>query len=184
MRWTALIGLLLGLVCYAGPTKQKGLGSPREDDDDAPTVATRGTSSADADLGLLRGLLSALEPAPTEIRVIAVEDLGLLGDARALNPLAQLLMDPNPAVQNAALRAIAAFRHPRAEEILSNVARHPTLPERLKLTAVDLVLYQNTATAIGFLKQISRGPSFTFNLQNAAKKVLADVPTERVEGRR
>ena len=179
MRWTGLIGLLVGCVCLGAPTKQKGLGSPREDEPEPPKVAEN-----DADLGLLRGLLYALEPAPTEIRVIAVEDLGLLGDTRALNPLAQLLMDPNPAVQSAALRAIAAMRTPRAEEILSNVARHPTLPERLKLTAVDLVLYQNTDSAIGFLKQMSRSATFTFNLQNAAKRVLSDVPAQRLEATR
>ena len=179
MRWSGLIGLLVGCVCFAGPTKQKGLGSPREDEPEAPRSSS--ALGQPDDLGLLRALLYALEPAPTEIRVIAIEDLGLLGDTRALNPLAQLLMDPNPAVQSAALRSIGAMRHPRAEEILSNVARHPTLPERLKLTAVDLVLFQNTASAIGFLKQLSRSSTYTFNIQNAAKRVLTDVPPARIE---
>jgi hypothetical protein len=181
MRCSGLIGLLVAGVCLAAPTKSKAIGSSREDEPDGPPVVM---PAGDADIALMRGLLYALEPAPTEIRVIAVEDLGLLGDTRALNPLAQLLMDPNPAVQTAALRAIASMRHPRAEEILSNVARHPTLPERLKLSAIDLVLFQNTDTAIGFLRQISRSPTFSFNLQNAAKKVLTDVPTARVEGNR
>ena len=182
MRWIGLTALLVGSVCLAAaPIRQKGLGSPREDEPEATRIAV---SDSDTDAGLLRGLLYALEPAPTEIRVIAVEDLGLLGDFRALNPLAELLMDPNPAVQTAALRAIGAMRHPRAEEILSNVARHPTLPEKLKLSAVDLVLFQNTDSAIVFLKQVARSSTFTFNLQNAAKRALADVPPVRVEGSR
>ena len=180
MRWS-LIGLTLGCVCLAAPTKSQRLGSAHDDEDAQPLAPS---PASDSDAGLLHGLLYALEPAPTEIRVIAVEDLGLLGDPRALNPLAELLMDPNPAVQNAALRAIASIRHPRAEEILSNVARHPTLPERLKLTAVNLVLYQNTDSAIVFLKQVARSTIFNFNLQNAAKTALADVPPQRVEASR
>ena len=182
MRWSVLVGLVVAGVAFAAPGKQKGIGSLREDDPDpvAPAVAP----ANEADLAFLRALLWALEPAPTEIRVIAIEDLGLLGDPRALNPLAELLIDPNPAVQSAALKSIAALRYPRSEEILTNVARHPTLPERLKLSAVDSVLFQNTNSAIVFLKQVARSTTFTFNLQNAAKRALAEVPAERVEASR
>ncbi len=179
MRWIVLAGMVVVGVAVAAPAKQKGLGSPREDEPEPVRHAVAAFS--EADLALLRGLLWALEPGPTEIRVIAVEDLGLLGDPRALNPLAELLIDPNPAVQSAALRSIGAIRYPRSEEILTNVARHPTLPERLKLAAVDLVIFQNTPTAIVFLKQVARGTSFNFNLQNAAKRALADVPPARLE---
>ena len=181
-RWLVVLGLLWAGVAAAVPTKSKGLGSPREDDEEParPVPAAAG----EADVALLRAILWATEPAPTEIRVLAVEDLGLLGDPRALNPLAELLIDPNPAVQSAALRAIAALRYPRSEEILTNVARHPTLPERLKLAAVDAVLYQNTHSAIAFLKFVAKGTSFNFNLQTAAKKALAEVPPGRLEAAR
>jgi HEAT repeat protein len=182
MRWSVLVGLVVVGVAFAAPGKQKGVGALTEDDD--PPMTAAAPPSAETDLALLRALLWALEPAPTEIRVIAVEDLGLLGDPRALNPLAELLIDPNPAVQAAALRSIAALRYPRSEEILTNVARHPTLPERLKLSAVDAVLFQNTRSAIVFLKQVARGTTFTFNLQNAAKRALSEVPPERVEASR
>ena len=182
MRWSVLAGLVVVGVAFAAPVKMKGLGSPREDEPEPEKVAP--APFFEADLALLRALLWALEPAPTEIRVIAVEDLGLLGDPRALNPLAELLVDPNPAVQAAALRSIAAMRYPRSEEILTNVARHPTLPERLKLNAVDLVLFQNTPSAIMFLKQVARGTAFNFNLQNAARRALAEVPPARVEATR
>ena len=181
MRWSVLVGLVVAGVALAAPGKAKGVGSLSEDDPDPVKPAPFAPATNEADLALLRALLWALEPAPTEIRVIAVEDLGLLGDPRALNPLAELLIDPNPAVQLAALKSIAALRYPRSEEILTNVARHPTLPERLKLSAVDSVLFQNTPTAITFLKQVARGTTFTFNLQNAAKRALAEVPLERVE---
>ena len=176
MRWSVLVGLVVVGVAFAAP------GRKLQADDEPVKPAAR--PSNEADLALLRALLWALEPAPTEIRVIAVEDLGLLGDPRALNPLAELLIDPNPAVQSAALKSIAALRYPRSEEILTNVARHPTLPERLKLSAVDAVLFQNTSTAIVFLKQVSRSSTFNFNLQNAAKRALAEVPAERVEASR
>lgn len=179
------VGVLLGLwvagAAFAAPTKGK---VARDDDDDPIVKPAAAPTSSEADIALLRALLWATEPAPTEIRVLAVEDLGLLGDPRALNPLAELLIDPNPAVQAAALRSIATLRYPRSEEILTNVARHPTLPERLKLAAVDLVLFQNTNSAIAFLKYVAKGTSFTFNLQNAAKKALADVPPARVEASR
>ena len=175
MRWSVLVGLVVVSAAFAAP------GNSKLREEDEPVKAPAAPPSTGADLALLRALLWALEPAPTEIRVIAVEDLGLLGDPRALNPLAELLIDPNPAVQSAALKSIAALRYPRSEEILTNVARHPTLPERLKLSAVDAVLFQNTSSAIVFLKQVARGTAFNFNLQNAAKRALAEVPPERVE---
>ena len=183
MRWSVLVSLIVVGVAFAGPGKQKGVSALSDDDFDQPAKPAAPVAT-DADMAFLRALLWALEPAPTEIRVIAVEDLGLLGDARALNPLAELLIDPNPAVQSAALKSIAALRYPRSEEILTNVARHPTLPERLKLSAVDAVLFQNTNSAIVFLKQVARGQTFNFNLQNAAKRALAEVPAERVEASR
>lgn len=183
LRWTLMAGVLAAAVSAAAPGKQKGLGSPREDDE-APAPKAAAPAFYEADLALLRGLIWAVEPAPTEIRVIAVEDLGLLGDPRALNPLAQLLVDPNPAVQLAALRSIGSIRYPRSEEILTNVARHPTLPEKLKLSAIDLVLFQNTPSSIVFLKQVASSRMFNLNLQNAARRALAEVPPARIDGAR
>lgn len=183
-RWPLVAGLLAAFLASAAPAKQKSLGSPREDDEEPQPPKVAAVRFSEPDLALLRALMWALEPAPTEIRVIAVEDLGLLGDPRALNPLAQLLIDPNPAVQLAALRSIATIRYPRSEEILTNVARHPNLPERLKLSAVDLVLFQNTPSAFGFLRQVARSNLFNLNLQNAARRALAEVPPAHIEGAR
>jgi hypothetical protein len=167
--------VLLALPAWGGGK----LGS-KGDEDDTPHFPTKPVKlPGDQDLALMRGMMFCFEPAPTEIRQLAVEDLGLLGDPRALNALAQLLMDPNPGVQQAALRAISLIRHPRAEEILSNVVRHPTLAPKLKLSAIDALVFQNTDSALGFLATVARGTSFDFALQSEAKKALAEVPPER-----
>lgn len=138
----------------------------------APESAATGASIG-ADAALLRGLLWATEPTPEEIRVTAIEDLALLGDPRALNPLAALLWDPNPRVQAAALRAIALFQHPRAEEILSGVVRHSKLADALKLQALDGLLYQRTASARATVEAASRDPRLPLAIQSAALNVAA-----------
>lgn len=176
MRKLSVALLLLALPALGGGK----LGS-KGDEDDAPHYATKPAKVPDDhDRALMRGMMFCFEPAPTEIRQLAVEDMGLLGDPRGLNALAQLLMDPNPGVQNAALRAISLIRHPRAEEILSNVVRHPTLPPKLKLSAIDALVFQNTDSALAFLAIVARGTSFDFALQSEAKKALAEVPPERL----
>ncbi|ADO72725.1 FruC protein [Stigmatella aurantiaca DW4/3-1] len=125
------------------------------------------------DTALLRGLLWATEPTPEEIRAMAIEDLALLGDPRALNPLASLLWDPNPRVQASALRAVALFQHPRAEEILTLVVRHPRLPDALKIQALDGLLYQRTASARATVEAVSKDPRLPSALQSAALAVVA-----------
>ena len=173
MRNVTLLLLLAALPALAA----KGKLGAKGDEDEPPAVKL----PTDADRALLKAMLYCFEPAPAEIRQLAVEDLGLLGDTRGLNALAQLLMDPNPAVQAAALRAISLMRHPRAEEILSNVVRHPTLSSRLKLAAIDDLVFQNTDTALAFLGQVAKGTAFDFALQTEAKRALAEVPPQRLE---
>jgi HEAT repeat protein len=160
----------------------KGLGSAKEDDDEPvkPAVAAKpGGGITDTDAGLLRAILYAFEPAPTEIRVIAIEDLGLLGDSRGLNPLAQLVMDPNPQVALAAVRAIASIQHPRAEAILSNIVRHPTLPEKVKLAAIESLVFQNSSSSVAFLSFLTRSNGFHPALQQQARRVLSELPPGR-----
>jgi hypothetical protein len=131
-------------------------------------------ASSEADTALVRAMLFAYEPAPQEIRVIAVEDLALLGDGRALNALAQLIFDVNPAVQSAAVRAVAQYQAPRAEEILCNVVRHPLLPEKIKLQAIEALVFQRSPTSREFLSRLTNTATFSYNLQNAARKALVD----------
>ncbi|HEX8704533.1 MAG TPA: HEAT repeat domain-containing protein, partial [Myxococcaceae bacterium] len=126
-----------------------------------------------ADAALLRGLLWATEPTPEEIRIIAIEDLALLGDPRALNPLVALVWDPNPRIQAAALRAIALFQHPRAEEILAGVVRHPKFPDAMKIQALDGLLYQRTHSARATVEAASRDPRLPLAVQSAALNVAA-----------
>lgn len=155
--------------------RSKAIGEAKEDDAPMTVFAVAATPPAPAsgnDVALLRGLVWSFEPNPTEIRIIAIEDLGLLGDARALNPLAQLVVDPNPAVQVAALRAVSLIRHPRAEEILCNVVRHTALPERLKVKALDWVVFQRTQSSQSFIRQVAQSASFSRVLQTQAQGLL------------
>lgn len=153
------------------------MGSAKEDD--VPQVMSRvSMQPASSDVALMRGVTWAFEPAPGEVRVQAIEDLGLLGDPRALNFLAQLALDPNPAFAKAGVRAVALFKHPRAEEILSNIVRHPTLPELLKLQAIALLPMQGSDSAIHFLQQVMAGP-YPWSLQGAAHNALMEVPRAR-----
>src|SRR5262249_15324421 len=146
-----------------------GLGSPKEDDESAPAPppsprrgkkAEGGPSPSDADVALARGLLYAVEPAPPAIPGPAVGDIALLGDARALNLLAQLSFDANPAIQLTALKTITHFQAARAEEILANVVRHPQLAELLKVRALEGLVFQRSPTAREFLEEVSRQPRF------------------------
>lgn len=142
----------------------------------ATTPAPASTESAapgSADQALLRAILWANDSAPEEIRVIAIEDLALLGDPRALGPLSALLGDSNPRVQSAAVRAVALFQHPRAEEILVSVIRSTRLPDALKLQALDGLLYQRTASARATLESSSRDPHLPLAVQSAALNVAA-----------
>ncbi|RKH75263.1 HEAT repeat domain-containing protein [Corallococcus sp. AB045] len=126
-----------------------------------------------SDVSLLRGLLWAAEPAPEEIRTLAIEDLALLGDARALDPLAAFIWDPNPRIQQAALRAVALFQHRRAEEILGNVVRHPRLPDALKIQALGGLLYQRTPTARRVVQDVAADSRVGYAVQNAARSVAS-----------
>lgn len=151
----------------------------------APTVLAQGAASAPAptapatgaavspEQALLRGILWATEPAPEEIRVIAIEDLALLGDPRALAPLSVLLWDPNPRIQQASVRAVALFQHPRAEEILSSIVRSTRLPDALKIQALDGLLYQRTPSARATVEAASRDPRLPLAIQSAALNVAA-----------
>ncbi|WP_244225080.1 HEAT repeat domain-containing protein, partial [Corallococcus sicarius] len=125
------------------------------------------------DVALLRGLLWASEPAPEEIRALAIEDLALLGDPRALDPLAAFIWDPNPRIQQAALRAVALFQHRRAEEILGNIVRHPRLPDTLKIQALGGLLYQRTPTARRAAQDVAADSRMGYAVQNAARSVVS-----------
>ncbi|MCY1014700.1 HEAT repeat domain-containing protein [Pyxidicoccus sp. MSG2] len=131
------------------------------------------------DTALLRGLLWAVKPAPEEVRAIAIEDVALLGDARALDSLATLLWDSNPRIQQAALRAVALFQEPRAEEILGNVVRHPRMPDALKIQALNGLIFQRTATARRTVQDAALDARLTAPVQNAARTVAAQWEAPR-----
>lgn len=178
MRPLLLLLSVLALPALAQPRKS-ALGNTKDDEEPQPKKAQVAALTPNADVALLRGLLFATEPNPLEVRIQAVEDLGLLGDPRALNLLAQLIFDPNPAVWAAALRAIGAIRHPRAEEILSNIIRHPILSEAHKLRALEFLVFQNTPSALRTIASVPRTTNLPSSVQALARRILLEVPLAR-----
>ncbi|MDP1828663.1 MAG: HEAT repeat domain-containing protein [Archangium sp.] len=161
----------------AAPKRGNAIGSAKEDE---PCPAPK-PGATGPDLAFLRGVSWAFEPAPLEIRGQAIEDLGLLGDPRALNPLAAMSLDANPAIARAAVRAVANIRHPRAEEILSNLVRHPTAPLATKQLALSLLPFQNTATALRFIHATARQPTGSYELLQLARTLSASLPVPTAE---
>jgi HEAT repeat protein len=172
--------LAVSLACATAWAQKRPapLGNAKDNDDEPPKrVVTSALSGTD--VALFRGLLFATEPSPIEVRVQAIEDLGFLQDPRALNFLAQLVFDPNPLVWTAALRAIGAMRHPRAEEILSNVIRHPSLGEGQKLKALEFLPFQNTPSALRFIAQLPQGTGIPGGVQGLSRRILLEIPASR-----
>lgn len=165
-----VVGLLASLALAAPPRRSPAvLGSAREE---APCPAP----APDADAAFTRALLWAFEPAPLEVRTQAIEDLGLLGDARALNPLAQLALDANGVLARAALRAIATLRHPRAEEILANVVRHGAVHENNRLYALHMLPYQATWSALRAVRTLAEQASLPGPVRQAARDLALTLP--------
>jgi hypothetical protein len=179
MRTTRSVRLFWSLCLLSGAAlatpPKKAIGEAKEDD---PVVcpALPASPLSVGDVALFRALSWAFEPAPIEVRAQAIEDLGFLGDARALNALAQLCLDPNPALARAAIRAIAAIRHPRAEEILSNVIRHPNVPEPTKQRALELLPYQNTWSSLRFIRLTAAQTTATTSVVLLARRMSAELP--------
>lgn len=177
-----LTALLVGAPVLAQPAKGKKPKPPATatppKEDEPPRPAARHCPECpvcpDEDRAFARAIAAVFEPAPEEIRVLAVEDLGLLGDPRALNVLASLLLDANPKISAAALRAVRAFQTPRAEEILENVVRHPKMGEAAKIEALQSLTFQRSATAREFLESVrdDRDGRFGAKLSNTARGVL------------
>ncbi len=175
--FAALCCVSLGAAAAASPKRATAIGSAKEDEPCPDKPA--GTSGVDT--AFLRALTWAFEPAPIEIRGQAIEDLGLLGDARALNPLASLTLDANPAIARAAVRAVANMRNPRAEEILSNLVRHPTAPLATKQFALSLLPFQNTPTALRFIHYTAKQPTGIYELLQQARSLSAVLPVPTPE---
>lgn len=158
--------LLAGFLLAAPTALAQGTAAP-------PASSESVNSPIGADAALLRGILWATQTAPEEIRTLAIEDLALLGDPRALGPLSAMLWDPNPRIQQAVVRAVTAFQHPLAEEILTQVVRSTRLPDALKVQALEGLIYQRTPSARGTVETASRDPRLPLAVQSAALNVAA-----------
>lgn len=171
---TSMTALLLALALTAAPKKgSAAIGSAKEDEP-CPAVSQ-------ADATYLRALGWAFEPAPQEIRAQAIEDLGFLGDPRALNALAVLSLDGNALISRAAIRAVGAMRHPRAEEILGNIVRHPTVSPVNRQFALSLIPFQNTATALRFVHFTARQVGGNADVTQLARSLAATLPSPTAE---
>lgn len=164
-------------------TKKKPPASQLGDDKEEPSTpaaAQKAPAAAlptqkDADEALLKALLHAFEPAPREVRVLAVEDLALLQDPRVLNPLSHLIIDPDPLVASAAVRSVARYKHPRADEILSNVVRHPHLAPALKVIAIRALPFQDSPASRELLSDVANTRTWPAPLQEAARGAIAEM---------
>ncbi|MBL8914416.1 MAG: HEAT repeat domain-containing protein [Archangium sp.] len=172
-----MTGLLLALALTAAPKKgPAAIGSAKEDE---PCPVAISASAGDATY--LRALAWAFEPAPQEVRAQAIEDLGFLGDTRALNALAVLSLDANALISKAAIRAVGTMRHPRAEEILGNIVRHPTVSLTNRQFALSLIPFQNTATALRFVHFTARQVGGNADVTQLARSLAATLPSPTAE---
>ncbi|MFL5321745.1 MAG: HEAT repeat domain-containing protein [Myxococcaceae bacterium] len=145
-------------------------------EEDEPAAAQKTENAAlcgDADKALATALAYAFEPAPDEIRAIAIEDLALLADPRAVDPLATLILDANPAVATAAVHALGTFTTPRATQVLENVIRHPRISPNVKELAIKALPFHRRQRARDFLASIAKNSAYPQNLQRAAADALA-----------
>lgn len=162
----------LAALAVLGSTKvYAGLIGNAKDDDESPAGVTR-VAAGERDRALLNGVLNFSAPAPAEVRAMAAEDLAFLQDPRALNVLAQAVLDHQVPVQRAALRAIAAFRHPRAEQVLRNVCLHPSASMATRTSALQSLVYQRTHSSLAFLKEAAGRKSLPAPLREAAHESL------------
>ena len=70
------------------------------------------------------------------------------------------------------------FRHPRAEEMLGNIIRHPALPDTLKLIAVEGVPFQGSSRSRELLAEIAASPLLSAAIRNAARITLARITAD------
>lgn len=173
---STMTGLLIALALTAAP-KKGTIGSAKEDEP-CPVVSQ---SASNGDTIYLRAMAWAFEPAPQEVRAQAIEDLGFLGDTRALNALAVLSLDGNPLISKAAIRAVGTMRHPRAEEILGNIVRHPTVSAVNRQFALSLIPFQNTPTALRFVHFTARQVGGNADVTQLARVLAATLPNPTAE---
>jgi HEAT repeat protein len=75
----------------------------------------------------VEALAAALSDADAQVRTAAAEGLGLLGDERAVERLAQLLSDPQ--VRPVAVKALERIGRDRTRALLSQLASETQDPE-------------------------------------------------------
>ncbi len=164
--------LLLSAVVVFGALS--GLAAPRKSIGDAKEEAP--CPDVWRDVQLLRALQWAWAPAPIAVRVQAIEDLGFLQDPRAIDALGAMAFDANQHVALAAVRAVAAIPHPRAEEVLGNVLRAPNLSPTLRVRALSLLPFQNTGSALRQVHAVTHQLGYPAEVLTTARRLAAQLP--------
>lgn len=191
--WRTTLAVLLALAPFGLAHAQRSIRGRAESRPAAPSPApapgrdepanalppsqARASEPTEADVAVLRAIAYMFEPAPREVRVLAVGDVALLGDPRALDALAHMILDPDPQVAQAAVEAVTRFRHPRAEQILANVIHHPSLTVGLKLAAVRGLPFQDTPSSRELLTELSNSERQAPPLREAATDMLKQLVT-------
>ncbi len=125
-----------------------------------------------ADAALGRALVWAFAPGPEEVRLLAIDELVLLGDPRALDALFQLLRHPRGRIAGTALRGISRFAHPRAETLLAEAVAAPELAEPLRVAAIEYLVYQRTPSTKAFLTSVKNDYRLNYKFRETATRIL------------
>lgn len=150
------------------------------DPSDAPPLVG---APSDADRALIAASSAAVEPGPLEVRVLAVEDLGLLGDGRAVPLLRRLLVtEQHPALQRAAVKALRALGSPAAASVLDEALRTARLSlegARELLSALPWLRWEQSRATLQWAAASAALPE----LRAAAQAALArfDPPQYQLE---
>jgi HEAT repeat protein len=160
--------LLLVSVLLSAPASAQAPGAPPPAG--APPLVA---APADADRALLAATSAAVEPAPLEVRVLAVEELGLLGDTRAVPLLRRLLIsESQPALQRAAVRALRALGTPEAVSVLDEGLRTGRLSYEAARELVAALPYLRWEAARAALAWAAANAA-TYEVRAAAQSALA-----------
>lgn len=133
---------------------------------------------SDADRALISASAAAVGPGPLEVRVLAVEDLGLLGDPRAVPLLRRLLLtELQGPLQRAAVRALRALGSEACVSVLDEALRTNRLTHEGARELLASLPYLRWEMARAALVWAAANGS-TYDLRAAAGAALArfDAP--------
>ncbi|MBM4380427.1 MAG: HEAT repeat domain-containing protein [Deltaproteobacteria bacterium] len=140
---------------------------------------------SDADRALISASSAAVGPGPLEIRVLSVEELGLLGDPRAVPLLRRVLLtETQGPLQRAAVRALRALGSEACVSVLDEALRTGRLTHEGARELIASLPYLRWEVARAALAWAAASGQ-TYELRAAAEAALArfDAPPVPREAR-